>query len=75
MVSFNRNSDLLLKLINDIIEVSTLESENVEFKYQECYVIEFLVSCAITFSQLADSSENHFRFASSLESYVAKVEV
>ena len=74
MSIIQRNSDLLLKLINDIIEVSTLESENVEFKYQECDVIEFSKQLLLSLN-FADSSENHFRFASSLESYVAKVEV
>ncbi|WP_448790500.1 ATP-binding protein [Bacteroides graminisolvens] len=74
MSIIQRNSDLLLKLINDIIEVSTLESENVEFKYQECDVVEFCKQLLLSLN-FADSSENHFRFASSLESYVAKVEV
>lgn len=74
MSIIQRNSDLLLKLINDIIEVSTLESENVEFKYQECDVVEFCNQLLLSLN-FADSSENHFRFASSLESYVAKVEV
>jgi hypothetical protein len=41
--------------------VSTLESENVEFKYEECDVIEFSKQLLLSLN-FADSSENHFRF-------------
>ena len=73
MSIIQRNSDLLLKLINDIIGVSTLESENVEFKYQEWMSLNLQPYC-FRFN-FADSSENHFPFRFLSGGYVAKVEV
>ena len=36
--SINKNSDLLLKLINDILELSRIESGYMSFEYEKCFV-------------------------------------
>lgn len=36
----NRNNELLLKLINDVVEISRLDSGNVDFEIKECDMVE-----------------------------------
>lgn len=42
--SINKNSDLLLKLINDILELSRIESGYMSFEYEKCFVSELVDS-------------------------------
>jgi len=48
----NKNSDLLLKLINDILELSRIESGYMSFEYEKCFVSELVDSIYMTHQML-----------------------
>ena len=50
--SINKNSDLLLKLINDILELSRIESGYMTFEYEKCFVSELVDSIYMTHQML-----------------------
>ena len=50
--SINKNSDLLLKLINDILELSRIESGYMSFEYEKCFVSELVDSISMTHQML-----------------------
>ncbi|WP_044270645.1 ATP-binding protein [Bacteroides timonensis] len=50
--SINKNSDLLLKLINDILELSRIESGYMSFEYEKCFVSELIDSIYMTHQML-----------------------
>lgn len=50
--SINKNSDLLLKLINDILELSRIESGFMSFEYEKCLVSELVDSIYMTHQML-----------------------
>ena len=50
--SINKNSDLLLKLINDILEISRIESGYMSFEYEKCFVSELVDSIYMTHQML-----------------------
>ena len=50
--AINHNNELLLKLINDILELSRLKSGNMIFKYEECFVNELINNVYITHQML-----------------------
>lgn len=50
--SINKNSDLLLKLINDILELSRIESGYMSFEYEKCFVSELVDSMYMTHQML-----------------------
>ena len=50
--SINKNSDLLLKLINDILELSRIESGYMSFEYEKCLVSELVDSIYMTHQML-----------------------
>lgn len=50
--AINHNNELLLKLINDILELSRLRSGNMTFVYQECRVDELINNVYITHQML-----------------------
>ena len=50
--SINKNSDLLLKLINDILELSRIESGYMLFEYEKCFVSELVDSIYMTHQML-----------------------
>ena len=50
--SINKNSDLLLKLINDILELSRIESGYMSFEYEKCFVSELVDSIYMTHQML-----------------------
>ncbi len=54
-----RNSDMLLKLINDILEISQLEAESLQFNKQSIDVVE-LCSQLLISSKAKGNSENEF---------------
>ena len=45
--SINKNSDLLLKLINDILELSRIESGYMSFEYEKCLVSDLIDSLSL----------------------------
>lgn len=61
------NSDLLLRLINDILDVSRLEADRVTFSYEKCDVVPLCRRVLASVSQ-ARNSKNEFIFDSELES-------
>lgn len=50
--AINHNNELLLKLINDILELSRLRSGNMTFAYEECRVDEIINNIYITHQML-----------------------
>ena len=54
-----RNSDMLLKLINDILDISQLEAESLQFNKQSINVVE-LCSQLLISSEAKGNSENEF---------------
>lgn len=50
--AINHNNELLLKLINDILELSRLKSGNMIFKYEDCFVNELINNVYITHQML-----------------------
>ena len=50
--SINKNSDLLLKLINDILELSRIESGYMSFEYEKCFVSELVDRIYMTHQML-----------------------
>lgn len=50
--SINKNSDLLLKLINDILELSRIESGYMSFEYEKCLVSDLIGSIYTTHQML-----------------------
>ena len=61
------NSDLLLRLINDILDVSRLEADRVTFTFEECDVVPLCQRVLASVSQ-ARKSENEFIFECARES-------
>ena len=61
------NSDLLLRLINDILDVSRLEVDRVTFTFEECDVVPLCQRVLASVSQ-ARKSENEFIFECDRES-------
>lgn len=50
--AINHNNELLLKLVNDILELSRLKSGNMIFKYEECRIDELINNVYITHQML-----------------------
>ena len=61
------NSDLLLRLINDILDVSRLEADRVTFTFEECDVVPLCQRVLASVSQ-ARKSKNEFIFECDRES-------
>ncbi|WP_294615708.1 HAMP domain-containing sensor histidine kinase [uncultured Bacteroides sp.] len=61
------NSDLLLRLINDILDVSRLEADRVTFTFEDCDVVPLCQRVLASVSQ-ARKSENEFIFECDRES-------
>jgi signal transduction histidine kinase len=70
------NSDLLLRLINDILDISRLESGKLNFKYEETEVIEVCRNLLDSFSRsYGEVNSNNFCFVSSFEHLTVAVDM
>lgn len=63
-----KNSDLLLRLINDILDISRLETDRVNFSYEKCDVVE-LCQQILTSLEYSNNKGNKLIFTSELTSY------
>ncbi len=61
------NSDLLLRLINDILDVSRLEANRVTFTFENCDIVQ-LCQCVLASVNQAYNSGNQFVFECDSES-------
>jgi len=59
-----RNSDRLLGLINQILDLSKLESGEIKLQVTETDIIEYLKCMVLTFSSLAESKKVTLKFTS-----------
>ena len=63
------NSDLLLRLINDILDLSRLEANRVTLTWEGCDVVQLCSQVVASVSFSRQSSENQFLFTTSFESF------
>lgn len=52
----NHNNELLLKLVNDVLEISRLESGNMSFEIEECDLTEIVKDIYVTYQYLIQPS-------------------
>ena len=54
----NHNNELLLKLVNDVLEISRLDSDNMSFAIEECDVTEIIKEIYMTYQRLIQPALN-----------------
>lgn len=69
------NSDLLLRLINDILDLSRLEANRVILTWESCDVVLLCKQVVASVSLSRQSSDNQFLFTTSFESYRMETDV
>lgn len=70
--TINRNSELLLKLINDILEISRIESGYMSFTYEKCLVSDLVNEVYMTHQMLIPK---HLEFIKETESVPVEINV
>lgn len=68
-----KNSDLLLHLINDILDISRMESGRIKFMWEECDIVE-LCQTALTTAEYARRTNAMFQFETPVASLVIKTD-
>lgn len=68
-----KNSDLLLHLINDILDISRMESGRIKFVWEDCDVVE-LCQTALTTAEYARRTSALFQFETPVASLVVKTD-
>lgn len=68
-----KNSDLLLHLINDILDISRMESGRIKFVWEECDIVE-LCQTALTTAEYARRTNAMFQFETPVASLVIKTD-
>ena len=68
------NSDLLLRLINDILDISRLEANKVSFSYEKCDIIQ-LMQQVLTSVDYAKETTNQFIFKSKYSTFEFETDV
>lgn len=68
-----KNSDLLLHLINDILDISRMESGRIKFVWEECDIVE-LCQTALTTAEYARRTNAIFQFETPVASLVIKTD-
>ena len=68
-----KNSDLLLKLINDILDISRMESGKIKFVWEECDVVE-LCQTALSTAEYGRKTSALFLFETPVASLVIKTD-
>ena len=68
------NSDLLLRLINDILDVSRLEADRISFALESCDVVQVCQQVVVSVAQ-ARRSKNEFLFECALPTVVMRIDI
>ncbi|MDD3037960.1 HAMP domain-containing sensor histidine kinase [Bacteroides sp.] len=69
------NSDLLLRLINDILDLSRLEANRVTLTWEYCDIVQLCKQVVASVSFSRQSSDNQFLFNSSYETFQMETDV
>ncbi|MDR0894481.1 MAG: HAMP domain-containing histidine kinase [Prevotellaceae bacterium] len=68
------NSDILLRLIGDILDMSRLESGHVAFEYELCNVVQLCRQMLASVEQTTGSKNNRFVFVCSMDSFTMQTD-
>ena len=69
------NSDLLLRLINDILDLSRLEANRVTLTWEYCDIVQLCKQVVASVSFSRQSSDNQFLFSSRYETFQMETDV